>query len=205
MEVKDAAGNWIRVSQDKQIPIPSDYNARTFAVDLTGLFPAGITDYQVRFTNFWNVTYDYIGIDTTAQTDITLHELYPTTATLDQLWDTDSASSGAFTRYGNVLPLVTTADDMFVVGRQGDQVNLHFSTDNLPDPDEGMVRDYFFVVACWFKDPPGEWGYGFDFTVDPMPFMGMSGFPYPSTEHYPTDAAHLAYLKEYNTRVISPP
>ena len=48
MEVSDANGNWIRVPQDKQIPIPSDYNARTFAVDLTGLFPAGVTDYQIR-------------------------------------------------------------------------------------------------------------------------------------------------------------
>ncbi len=67
---------------------------------------------------------------------------------------------------------------MFVIGRQGDQVNMQFSTANLAAPAEGMERDYFFVVACWFKDPPGAWGYGFDFTVDPMPFMAMSGFPY---------------------------
>jgi hypothetical protein len=33
----------------------------------------------------------------------------------------------------------------------------------------------------------------------------MSGFPYTADESYPYDAAHLAYLKEYNTRVISPP
>ncbi len=40
MEIKDANGNWIRAPQDRQIPLPSDYNARTFTVDLTGLFPA---------------------------------------------------------------------------------------------------------------------------------------------------------------------
>jgi hypothetical protein len=67
------------------------------------------------------------------------------------------------------------------------------------------VRDYFFFVACWFKDPPGGWGYGFTFTVDPLPFMGMSGFPYTAAESYPYIAANLAYLKEYNTRVIPPP
>ena len=75
----------------------------------------------------------------------------------------------------------------------------------LAAPAPGMERDYFFVVACWFKDPPGAWGYGFDFTVDPMPFMAMSGFPYPTTESYPYDAAHLAYIQQYNTRVITAP
>lgn len=205
MEIKDLDGNWIRAPQDRQIPIPSDYNARTFAVDLTGLFPAGTTDFQVRFTNFWNVTYDYIGIDTSAQQTTTITKLTPTSAVLSQLWDTQSNATGAFTRYGDVTPLVQNADDMFVIGRQGDQVNVQFSIANLSNPSPGMERDYFFVVACWFKDPPGAWGYGFDFTVNPLPFIGMSGFPYPSSESYPYDQAHIAYLQEYNTRVISNP
>jgi hypothetical protein len=205
MEIKDANGNWVRVSQDKQIPLPSDYNARTFTVDLTGLFPADVSDYQVRFTNFWNVTYDYIGIDTTPQQNVTIQKLNPTAATLGQWWETQSTASGAFTRYGDVTPLLQSADDMYVIGRQGDQVNMQFSTDNLAPVASGMERDYFFVVACWFKDPPGAWGYGFDFTVNPLPFMDMSGFPYPASESYPTDAAHLAYIQEYNTRIIPPP
>lgn len=205
MEVRDANGNWLPVSQDKQIPLPSDYNARTFTVDLTGLFPANVSDYQVRFTNFWNVTYDYIGIDTTPQQATTIQQLSPTSATLGQFWDTQSTASGAFTRFGDVTPLLQNADDMFVIGRQGDQVNMQFSTADLAPPAPGMVRDYFFVVACWFKDPSGAWGYGFNFTVDPMPFMAMSGFPYPASESYPYDAAHLAYIEAYNTRIIPPP
>ncbi len=79
-----------------QIPLPSDYNARTFTVDLTGLFPADVSDYQVRFTNFWNVTYDYIGIDTTPQQNITIQKLTPTSATLSQLWDTNSTLFRSF-------------------------------------------------------------------------------------------------------------
>jgi len=205
MEVRDANGNWLPISQDKQIPLPSDYNARTFTVDLTGLFPANVSDYQIRFTNFWNVTYDYIGIDTTPQQATTIQQLSPTSATLGQFWDTQSTASGAFTRYGDVTPLLQNADDMFVIGRQGDQVNMQFSTADLAPPAPGMVRDYFFVVSCWFKDPPGAWGYGFNFTVDPMPFMAMSGFPYPAAESYPYDAAHLAYIEAYNTRIIPPP
>ncbi len=202
LEVKAANGSWIRVAQD--IPLPSDYRARTYTVDLTGIFPADVMDYQIRFNNFWNVTYDYIGIDTTPQANITVQTLTPASAEFSQLWETQSTSSGAFTRYGDVNELLLNADDMFVVGRQGDQVNMQFSTANLTDPEPGMVRDYFFVVACWFKDPPGAWGYGFDFTVNPMPFMAMTGFPYTTAESYPTDAAHLAYLQQYNTRIIPP-
>ena len=205
MEIKDAKGNWMLAPQDKQIPLPSDYNARTFTVELTGLFPANVNDCQVRFTNFWNVTYDYIGIDTSPQQTTTIQALTPTTATLSQMWDTPSNASGAFTRYGDVTPLVQNADNMFVIGRQGDQVNMQFSTANLAPVASGMERDYFFVVATWFKDPPGAWGYGFNFTVDPLPFMAMTGFPYPTTESYPYDATHLAYIQQYNTRTITAP
>jgi hypothetical protein len=33
----------------------------------------------------------------------------------------------------------------------------------------------------------------------------MSGFPYPATESYPYDEAHLQYLREYNTREVKAP
>jgi hypothetical protein len=204
MEVKYPNGTWIPVPQDRQIPIPSDSNPRTFVVDLTGLFPAGISDYQIKLVNFWNVTYDYIGVDTTTQQNITVQEISPI-ATLSQVWTTNSTSSGNFTSYGDVTALLQSADNQFVIGRQGDEVTLDFPISNLTAPAPGMVRDYFFFVACWFKDPPGGWGYGFTFTVDPLPFMGMSGFPYTAAESYPYTAANLAYLKEYNTRVIPPP
>ncbi len=205
MEVLARNGTWIKIPQDRQMPNPSDFNARTFVVDLTGLFPEGTSDYQIRICNFFNVTYDYIGIDTSTQQNITVQKITPTTATLSQVWDTQSTASGAFTRYGDVTPLIQEADDMYVIGKQGDQVNLQFSTANLTQPALGMERDYFFFVACWFKDAPGEWGYGFNFTVDPLPFIRMSGFPYPITETYPYDAVHLAYLQGYNTRVIVVP
>ncbi len=30
------------------------------------------------------------------------------------------------------------------------------------------------------------------FTVDTMPFHAMSGYPYPSNEHYPDDPKHIS-------------
>ena len=80
---------------------------------------------------------------------------------------------------------------------------MRFPTANLTAPVEGLERDYFLVTDCFYKDEPGAWGFGFTFTVDPLPFVGMSGYPYPSNESYPYDTAHLEYLQEYNTRLIA--
>jgi hypothetical protein len=94
---------------------------------------------------------------------------------------------------------------MFVIGRQGDTVSLLFPATNLTAPADGMERDFFLFVSLWFKDETGNWGYGFDFTVEPIPFHNMSGFPYPlDTESYPNDTTHLNYLQQYNTRLIIP-
>ena len=204
MEVIDGKGNWVRVPADRQMPTPSDYTARSFAVDLTGLFPKEISSYQLKINNFWNVTFDYIGIDTSLQENIVVQRINPT-ANLEQIVTSPSPVTGDFTRYGDVTELLSVADDMFVIGMQGDQVSLQFPTADLETLEEGMERDYFLFVACWFKDPPGNWGYGFDFTVDPLPFQNMSGFPYPSAESYPYDSAHLQYLSEYNNRVRTAP
>ena len=201
MEVMDSNGNWVRVPQDRQMPTPSDYVARSFAVDLTGLFPKGVSEYKIRITNFFNVTFDYIGVDTSPQKNIKVQRINPS-ATLHQEFVNIPFATGNFTKYGDVTQLVLEEDDMFVIGMQGDQVSLRFPTASLSPLEDGMERDYFMFVACWFKDPPGNWGYGFDFTADPLPFRNMSGFPYPDTESYPYDEAHLQYLREYNTRVI---
>jgi hypothetical protein len=205
MEVMDANGDWVLVPQDRQMPIPSDYVPRSFVVDLTGLFPEGIKEYQIRMVNFWNVTFDYIGIDITTQEDIIIQTIKPTAIFEPiEFGLTASTASGSFTRYGDVTALLQEADDMYIIGMQGDKVSMKFSIANLEQVPEGMERDYFLFVACWFKDPPGNWGYGFEFTVDPLPFIAMSGFPYLSNETYPYDDVRLAYLEEYNTRYIAP-
>jgi hypothetical protein len=174
-------------------------------VDLTGLFPTN--DYSLRISNFWNVTFDFIGVDTTTQEDTVIQKLNPT-GSIRQEFYSPSASSGAFTRYGDVTSLLLAEDDEFVIGRQGDSVALLFPADNLAAPAPGMERDYFFFVACWFKVEYANYGFGSGhdgFTVDPLPFRNMSGFPYPlETEGYPSEA-HSGYLQEYNTRFINPP
>jgi hypothetical protein len=125
----------------------------------------------------------------------------PSSADLYQGFTSTSNSSGAFTRYDDVLALMQSADDKFVIGREGDVVSLQFPADLSPVP-KGMVRDYFVIASCWFK---GKGLSYVPFTVDPLPFQTMTSFPYPTTESYPYDAAHKAYLQAYNTRIINSP
>jgi hypothetical protein len=201
MEVKDAAGNWVRVPESREFPLPPDGVPRTYVIDLTGLFPTN--DFTLRISNFWNVTFDYISIDTSPQQNITVQRV-DSQAYLYGAFPTGiGAATGNFTKYGNVSQLLLNQDDLFVIGRQGDGVSLQFPIGNMAAPAPGMVRDYFLYEACWFKDQNGNWGFGFGFTVDPLPFQNMSGFPYPPNESYPNDTSHSNYLQEWNTRVIN--
>ena len=195
MEVKDQAGNWVKVPDNREFPIPP-VNANPFVVNLTGLFPTN--DYELRICYYQDISFEYIGVDTTSQQPVNVQSISPTYANLVQEFATNSTSTGNFTRYGDVTTLLQKADDMYVIGRQGDSVILEFPVDANPIP-KGMVRDYFIVVSCWFK---GNGLPYLPFTVNPLPFQNMSSYPYPSTESYPSDAAHSAYLLKYDTRSI---
>jgi plasmid maintenance system killer protein len=197
MEVKDASGNWVRVPESRQFPLLPDSKPRTIVVDLTGLFPTN--DYSLRINNFWNVTFDYIGVDTTPQENLSIQRISLAYASLNQAFNANSDSSGSFTRYGDITQLLLNADDKFVIGRQGDRVSFQFPIANIAPLADGMERDFSLINALWFKESGNP---GVEFTVDPLPFQNMSGFPYPSTENYPSDEDHSSYLLEYNTRVL---
>jgi hypothetical protein len=203
MEVMDAQGEWVRVPQDRQMPIPGDYVPRTFAVNMTDLFAPDVTEYKIRITNFWNVTFDYIGIDTSPQANIAVYDKddIPFTATLEPLEFaiTNTNASGYFTKYGDVTELLLETDDKYVIGLQGDGVALKFPSSSLPTLEDGMERSFFLFVSSWFKDHYGNWGYGFDYTVLPLPFRDMSGFPYPETESHPD----TSFMDEWNTRAVN--
>ena len=52
----------------------------------------------------------------------------------------------------------------------------------------------------WVKD--GDLNTALGQTVEPLPFHGMSQYPYGKNEHFPSDKAHQDYQKNYNTREI---
>jgi tetratricopeptide (TPR) repeat protein len=108
---------------------------------------------------------------------------------------------GTYTRYGDVLPLLTSTDDKLAVFGSGDEVRLDFDPSKLPALPKGWVRDYFFAANGYEKDMDFYAAEG-NF-VAPLPFLSMGEYPYPPKKTFPLDDAHLKYLLEYNTRHMS--
>jgi hypothetical protein len=109
--------------------------------------------------------------------------------------------AGTYTRYGDVLPLLTETDDKLAVFGSGDEVQLDFDPSNLPALPKGWVRDYFFAANGYEKDMDFYAAEGN--TVAPLPFLSMGKYPYAPKKGFPLDDAHLNYLLEYNTRHMS--
>jgi hypothetical protein len=109
--------------------------------------------------------------------------------------------AGTYTRYGDVLPLLTATDDKLAVFGSGDEVQLDFDPANLPPLPKAWVRDYFFAANGYEKDMDfyaAEGNY-----VAPLPFLSMGEYPYSTRKSFPLDDSHVNYLLEYNTRQMS--
>ena len=109
---------------------------------------------------------------------------------------------GLFTRYGDVVPLLKRADDMYVVFGPGDEITVNFDTTGAPPLPRGWRRDFLLYTDSWLKDADLNTATGQ--TTGPLPFHGMSGYPYGADESYPTDAEHQQYLERYDTRRMPP-
>jgi hypothetical protein len=107
---------------------------------------------------------------------------------------------GDYTRFGDVLPLLTKSDDMSVVFGKGEEIELLFDAAALPALPAGWTRSYVVRFDGWCKGQ--EMYTAFGATVDPPPFHGMSNYPYPASEKAPDDEAHRRYRAEWNTRKI---
>ena len=104
---------------------------------------------------------------------------------------------GMLTRYGDVAPLLADIDDRFVILSSGDAIELRFDAATTP-PKAGMARTYLLFLDGWAKDADPNTMYSQ--TVEPLPFHGMSGYPYGQDEHYPDDDLHADYRAQWNTR-----
>jgi tetratricopeptide (TPR) repeat protein len=221
----DANGKWVRVIDDMGFPAGGP---RTMTADLTGKLPPGTR--KIRITTNLQVYWDSILIDRTAQTfqdkaqsarltpvplvraDLGFHgfplkiEGAPP-GNVQYIYEKTSATgpytrpAGTYTRYGDVLPLLTALDDELVVFGSGDEVRLDFDPSNLPGLPQGWVRDYFFAAYGYEKDMDFYAAEG-NF-VAPLPFLRMGDYPYTPGKSFPLDDAHVNYLLEYNTRHVS--
>jgi hypothetical protein len=106
--------------------------------------------------------------------------------------------AGRYTREGGVGPLLAHVDDLFVVSRPGDEIAVAF--DALPPPVPGAARTFLLYAHGYSKEMNPR--SAVPDTVGPLPFRGMTRYPYGPGEGYPRTQRHRAYLDEFNTRVV---
>jgi Tfp pilus assembly protein PilF len=218
LEAQLADGSWKMIIADMGFPAGLP---RTITVDLTGKLPVGATRIRIR-TNlqiYWDQALVDNGPD--AASTVRQHELplslasvafrgYPKqvdgTTPGDLTYDYQSISAtgpfqwqrGAYTRYGTVTPLLQKQDDQYVIFGSGEEIDAEFSDASLPALPAHWKRDYFFYADGYVKDM--DFYEALPFTVAQMPFHGMSGYPYPASEHYPDDVEATKYRLQWNDR-----
>lgn len=219
LEAQHADGTWKRVIEDMGFPAGLP---RTITVDLTGKLKPGTR--KVRIVTNLQIYWHKALIDNSApDTSVQVHEAplaaarlhfhgYPRVTEvfpgdLNYTYEDVSLTGpyarhiGAYTRYGDVLPLLKAADDKFVVFGSGEEVVMDFDNSALPPLPAGWKRDYLFYANGFVKDMDF---YAADaFTVAPLPFHRMGTYPTPPKSGYPENKSSLDYLLEYNTRYQS--
>jgi hypothetical protein len=220
LDVQTSDGRWVRAIDD--IGFPAGL-ARTSVADLTGKLPAGTS--RIRIGTNLRIYWDQILIDTTPQTNaVELIEVPLVEASLrflgyprqiegnpasDLSYDYSQVSttgpftrhSGYYTAYGDVRPIVNSADDRFAILGSGDEVAMEFDASALPPVRPGWTRDYFFYADGFAKDM--DFYEALSDTVDPLPFHSMGQYPYGPGTRYPAGPLHLDYRLNFNTRYVS--
>ena len=105
---------------------------------------------------------------------------------------------GLYTRYGDAVPLLDEVDDQYIIMGSGDCLTLRFDASKLDPVPEGYTRDYLVFLDGWAKDRDPNTIEALE--VEPLPFHGMSGYPYGPEESFPDTPAHQAWRAEWNTR-----
>lgn len=214
--VPDAQGEWKEIRPFMGFP---GGKTKTIAIDLTGAFARG--DNRLRIvTNmefYWDHAFFTVGEKpapfnqtlmnmTSAELHfrgVSQHYWRPGNGpdqydyryvTTEPIWP---PMQGNFTRFGDVLELLSHQDDQLVVIGAGDEITLTFSAPDTPLP-EGWKRDFIMHNVGWDKDADLHTLYGQ--TVEPLPFNAMSGYPFEAHERPEETVEYRHYLERYQTR-----
>jgi hypothetical protein len=220
VQVKNAAGEWQTVIPQMGFPAGLP---KTMTVDLTGKFLCG--DSRIRIVTSMRIYWDQILVDVSGgefPTHVT--ELAPTRADLrwrgfpreyspdgrkPLIYDYSviepsapwKAHLGNYTRYGDIRELVLTPDDMYVVTRNGDEMQVDFDARSLPALPKGWKRTFLVYANGFGKDM--DINSARPEAISELPFHEMKSYPYSPTDHYPMTRRHQEYLERYNTRTVN--
>jgi tetratricopeptide (TPR) repeat protein len=222
LEVPDGRGGWVVALDDVSFPSGKD---KTLILDISGLVPESDPRVRIR-TNmqiYWDWVFASLGrseefLETTplelAGADLRYRGFSGTFRKGGRYgphwFDYDSVTTdakwrdliGLYTRYGDVSELLTQADDRYVIMNAGDEIAIEFDAASAPELPEGWTRDFIIYTEGWVKD--GDLNTETGSTVGPLPFHGMTRYPYGADEAYPSDSVRQSYLREYNTRRVGP-
>ena len=220
LQVVNRKGDWETVIDN--LGFPKGKN-KTMIFDLTGKFI--VADYRVRIRTNMEIYWDHIFMATdVTNNNLTVVNLQPASADLhyrgfSMISRKDFGSphipdyynittgqkwrdlTGTYTRYGDVLPLLLESDSKYVIMNAGDEISLEFVASDLPGLPENWRRDFLFYNDGWLKD--GDLNTAHGQTVEPLPFHGMSAYPYGFGDAYPTDSDYIEYMNMYNTRTVT--
>lgn len=218
LQAKDDRGQWVTILEDMGMPAGKP---KTIAVDLTGKFPGKSRQLRIvtNLALYWD---EMFLIEDSAAPEARLAAVRPLSADLHfrgfsknivhplrrqpeqffyepvSLRAPWNPTPGRYTRFGDVLELITRIDDRMVIMGSGDELALAFDARALPPLPSGWKRDWLLKVDGWAKDRDANTA--FSQSVEPLPFHGMSGYPYGTGEAFPSTPAHREWIEKYNTR-----
>lgn len=221
LEVINKKGEWEEVISN--IGFPSGKN-KTVIVDLSDKFLTA--ERKIRITTNMEIYWDYIFYAKDVNVETKMTKMIPDKADYHfrgfsgtfrkegnngpHWFDYNEVSTvkkwrdltGMYTRYGDVKELLVEADDIYIIANAGDETTISFDAESLPEIQEGWTRDFLIYSVGWVKD--GDINTALGQTVEPLPFHGMSQYPYGENEHYPITKRHREYREKYNTRIVDP-
>ena len=221
IQVINRKGEWETVIADLGFPQGKD---KTVIADLSGIFLS--SDHRIRIRTNMEIYWDYIFFsERLSEAPVNSSVMEPVSADLHYRgfsrsyrkggrygphWFDYSDSEkepkwrdlpGNYTRYGDVLPLITASDNKYIISNAGDEVTILFDEKNLPELKKGWKRDFLIRSVGWVKD--GDMNTAFGSSVMPLPFHGMSSYPPSEKDKYPDDPELKKYHQEYNTRIVT--
>jgi hypothetical protein len=107
--------------------------------------------------------------------------------------------AGAYTRFGDVMPLLQEADNQTIIMGRAEEVLLEFP--EAPVKADGYQRTFILDSTGFCKDMDLYTAY--PSTVDPLPYLGMPSYPYSPSEGFPRTNALKSWHTRYNTRNLS--
>jgi len=221
IQVINKKDEWETVIENLGFPMGKD---KTVIADLTGKFIT--SDHRIRIRTNMEIYWDYIFFSEKGiKSEVTTTEMKPVAADLHYRGFSESFRKGNrygphwfdysktgtepkwrdlpgnYTRYGDVLPLLYTSDNKYIISNAGDEASIVFNATLLPELKPGWKRDFLINSVGWVKD--GDLNTAFGNSVLPLPFHGMRSYPPSEKDKYPNSPELQKYNREYNTRVVT--